>query len=305
MTSTRSTIAFCDLDRTLIYSESALRLNVSDENAPRLLCVEVRKGRPLSFLTEAAGRLVADLARAGVLVPVTTRTVEQYRRVRLPGPGSKFVLCANGGRLLRGGVEDLDFTAAVSDRLEVQAGPHAEILEFLQRVSRPTGGPPFVHEVRDASGLFCYAVVNRAQVPAEWVEEVAAFASDRSWDVSVQGRKVYCVPAPLSKASAAREIANMLGAERVLAAGDSLLDADLLDVADLGIRPRHGELADSEWFRPHVAITETEGVTAGEEIAAWMARESGVALSDARVGAETCSILAQGTLGRLASDEAR
>jgi hypothetical protein len=45
------TVVCLDLDRTVIYSAAALDLRMPDDQAPRLLCVEVYRGVPLSFLT--------------------------------------------------------------------------------------------------------------------------------------------------------------------------------------------------------------------------------------------------------------
>jgi len=261
---------FSDLDRTLVYSPSALALATSDEEAPRLLCVEVHHGRPLSFVTEPAAAGLTALTEAGVLVPVTTRTPAQYRRLHLPGPMPKFALVANGGRLLRDGVEDLDYTAALTTRLAGQGAPFAEVWSQLRTLSWSTTGRGFVEKARDAEGLFCYAVVDRSAMPEGWLDELAGFCGERGWAVSVQGRKVYCVPAGLSKAAAVREVAAMLGVATVAAAGDSLLDRDLLEVADLGIRPAHGELHEVGWTAAHVEVTRCAGVAAGEEIVAWM-----------------------------------
>jgi hypothetical protein len=268
------TVVISDLDQTLIFSTGALRLTGPDREAPRLLCVEVYDAKPLSFVTEAAARDLADLADTGLFVPATTRTVEQYQRVHLPGPTPKFALCANGGRLLRDGVEDLDFTSAVTDRLASTGAPLDEMLAELRRVSDVGGPGSFVRMVRDASDLFCYAVVERDAMPQGWVDDLTAFAAERSWGVSVQGRKVYCVPTALTKAAAAREVADVLGASRLVTAGDSLLDAGLLDVADAAIRPQHGELADVGWTRPHVDVTTAAGVLAGEEIASWLVSQT-------------------------------
>ncbi len=263
-----STVVVADLDRTLIYSAAALGLPGPDEEAPRLLCVEVYAGRPLSFVTERAAADLVRLAEAEVLVPATTRTVAQLRRVHLPGPPPAYALCANGGRLLRDGVEDRDFTAAVADRLGGAGAPLPELRAPLDRALAAVD--PFVEKVRDADGLFCYAVVDRDRLPASWVEDLTAYAGERGWAVSVQGRKVYCVPAALSKAAAAQEVAVLLGADRMVAAGDSLLDRELLDAADAGIRPAHGELHSVGWTRPHVTVTSAAGVLAGEEVAAWL-----------------------------------
>lgn len=82
-------------------------------------------------------------------------------------------------------------------------------------------------------------------------------------DGLLQGRKIYAVPAPLTKSAAMHEVARRIGATRTLAAGDSLLDADLLLAADLGWRPGHGELADEGWRAPHVVALEERGGAAG------------------------------------------
>lgn len=82
----------------------------------------------------------------------------------------------------------------------------------------------------------------------------------------LQGRKIYAVPQPLTKSAAVREVARRTGAEQILAAGDSLLDADLLHAADRGWRPGHGELADSGWRAANVEVLEETGIAAGEEI---------------------------------------
>lgn len=259
-----------DLDRTLIYSPSALMLPMPDDEAPRLLCVEVYEGKPLSFMTETAAARVTALNGAGKLVPVTTRTIEQYRRINLPGPAAKFALCANGGRLLVDGVEDLHFTAAIAKRLADAGAPIGEVVAWLHSAARSAGEDGFVQKVREAEGLFCYAVVNRAEMPEGWVEDLTGFANERSWNISVQGRKVYAVPRALTKSAAARDVAGMLGAPYLLAAGDSLLDADLLEVADAAIRPAHGELAEVGWSRDHLTVTRSMGVLAGEQITTWM-----------------------------------
>ena len=268
-----SAVIATDLDRTVTYSASALMLPETEATPQRLLCVELYKGKPLSFMTERAAGMFTDLARAGVLLPTTTRTVEQYLRIALPGAVPKFALCANGGRLLRDGVEDLDFSAAVTARLDSTCAPIAEMRAELIRVSAGST-TPFVEKVRDAADLFCYAVVDRQKLPAGWVRELTVFAAERSWGVSVQGRKVYLVPTALTKAAAAREVADMLGADRLLAAGDSLLDSGMLEDADAAIRPAHGELADAGWHRDHVQVTGARGVLAGEEIVSWMVREA-------------------------------
>lgn len=281
-------LAASDLDRTLIYSAAALALDVPDEQAPRLLCVEVYNSAPLSYVTETAAGLVRELADAAVFVPATTRTREQYRRIRLPGPVPPYAICANGGHLLVDGATDHDWHAEVRRRLDDGCAPLAEVRAHLAR----TADPAWLLKDRVAEDLFAYLVVERSLLPDGWVDELAAWAGERGWTVSLQGRKVYAVPGPLTKSAALAEVVRRTGAGEVLAAGDSLLDAELLLAADTAWRPGHGELADTGWTGPGVTALETAGVAAGEEILRLM-----LARARARAGAPPRPGAARGVSG--------
>lgn len=256
------TVVASDLDRTLIYSAAALALTVPDEQAPRLLTVEVHESRPLSYMTETAARLLVELADTVRFVPATTRTRKQYRRIKLPGPMPDYAICANGGHLLVGGRTDHDWNAEMRRRLADGSAPLGQVRAHLAA----TADPEWLRKERVAEDLFAYLVVDRDRLPAGWVKELAAWAEPLGWTVSLQGRKIYAVPKPLSKSAALAEIVRRTGAERVLAAGDSLLDVDLLQAAHIGWTPGHGELADTGWTAPHVVALPTGGVAAGEQI---------------------------------------
>ncbi|MFJ4687906.1 HAD family hydrolase [Streptomyces sp. NPDC088789] len=255
-----------DLDRTLIYSSAALALTMPDARAPRLLCVEVHESKPLSYLTETSARLLTELGELGedraVFVPSTTRTRRQYERINLPGPAPRFAICANGGHLLVDGVTDHDWHARVTARLADECAPLAEVRAHLET----SADPAWVRKHRVADDLFAYLVIERDLLPEDWMKELAVWAENRGWTVSLQGRKIYAVPRPLTKSAAMREVARRTGADRALAAGDSLLDADLLLAADHAWRPAHGELADAGWTAPTVTALPERGVLAGERI---------------------------------------
>ncbi|MFF9480015.1 HAD family hydrolase [Streptomyces sp. NPDC014733] len=256
------TLVASDLDRTLIYSAAAMDLTMPDAEAPRLLCVEVYERRPLSFLTETAAALLTDLAARALFVPATTRTREQYLRVHLPGPPPRFAVCANGGHLLVDGVPDRDWQRTVAARLAEGCAPLDEVHTHLVRAA----DPGWLLRARTAEDLFSYLVVDRALLPDGWIETLTAWADARGWSVSLQGRKVYAVPKPLTKSAAVAEVRRRTGATEVLAAGDSLLDADLLLAADRAWRPGHGELAATDWHAPQVTALTERGAAAGERI---------------------------------------
>ncbi|MFF3684476.1 HAD family hydrolase [Streptomyces sp. NPDC002187] len=251
-----------DLDRTLIYSNAALALTMPDAVAPRLLCVEVHEHKPLSYMTERAAALLSRVSEDAVFVPTTTRTRKQYQRISLPGAPSRFAICANGGHLLVDGVSDQDWRDQVAARLAQECAPLEEICAHLSA----TADPAWLRKERVAEDLFAYLVVERQLLPEGWVTQLTAWAEERGWTVSLQGRKIYAVPKPLTKSAAVREVARRVGAEHILTAGDSLLDADLLLAAHRGWRPGHGELAEADWHAPHIEALPQQGVAAGEEI---------------------------------------
>ncbi|MFI0482091.1 HAD family hydrolase [Actinomadura sp. 9N215] len=260
------TVLVCsDLDRTLIYSTAAFALDGPDETMPRLLCVEFYQGAPLSYMTEASARTLEALAKTATFVPTTTRTPEQYRRVHLLEKPAPYAICANGGHLLVDGVDDAEWSASVRARVADGCAPLAAVQEHLVQTSGD-----FALKRRTASDLFAYTVVDRAALPPGWVDDLTAWCTERGWRTSLQGRKVYCLPAGLTKAAAAAEIARRTGASTTLAAGDSLLDIDLLEATDLSIRPAHGELHDTGWTSLSTAVTAARGVLAGQEIADWL-----------------------------------
>ncbi|MCW2538948.1 MAG: hypothetical protein JWN95_673 [Frankiales bacterium] len=259
-------IVAADLDRTLIYSRAALAL--APEVVPDLACVERYEGSDSSFMTMTAARLLVWLAQVAEVVPVTTRIPAQLQRVTLPSGSPRFAIAANGGVLLVDGVIDQDWQRTVTGVLRL-AAPLPEIWLHLQAVCEPD----WTLKLRNAEDMFCYAVVRRADVPEDFLVEITAWAAARGWSTSLQGSKLYVVPRPLTKSAAVGEVARRVGADVVLAAGDSLLDIDLLELADRGIHPAHGEITESGWTCAGVESTGSVGAQAGEDICRWFAEQ--------------------------------
>jgi phosphoserine phosphatase len=260
------TLCATDLDRTLIYSRGALEAH--GDTKRELVAVERHEHQDASWMTARAAAAFERLTWQSVLVPVTTRTPEQWHRVRLPGAPPPYVVTANGGVLLVNDRIDQGWAAAVTAELK-RVAPLDEIWAHASQVCRPE----WTVKLRNARGMFCYAVLHRKRVPAGFVAEAAGWAEQRGWQLSLQGRKLYWVPRSLTKSAAVAEVARRTECELVVAAGDSLLDADLLEAADRGIAARHGELVASGWTRSTVATTEQSGVRAGAEIVDWLAAQ--------------------------------
>ena len=257
------TIFFADLDRTLIYSTDALGHRSPDRDELPLVCVETYQGQPIAFVTEVAARGIGRLLEADALVPVTTRSVEQYRRVRFPGPPPRLALVANGGLLLRDDELDGDYRKETASWL-VGSTPLDVVFAHLQSAADPR----FSVNLRTVEDLFCYAVVDTDKVPPGWAVELADYATGVGWQVSNQGRKVYLLPEGLSKGRAIQRIAEELNLDGFLAAGDSNTDAPMLAKASEAMIPRHASLVEHA-NELGAGTTQSTGVVAGEELVAW------------------------------------
>jgi len=266
-----------DLDRTLIYSRAAM---TGDQfEAQDLLCVEYYEGAPLSYVTDTAAQRLRSLATELPVVPTTTRTPEQFRRIELPGGPWRYAIASNGGSIIEDGRLDPHWRRSVECAVREGGASLDEITsELRSRISEE-----WVAKFRIADELFCYLVVDVSSQPAEFLDDWHDWCSARGWNASQQGRKIYTMPNSVCKSRAVAEVhrrlsdAGLLAHDApVFAAGDGALDAEMLKAADAAIRPRHGELELMDWRHPTVSVTGAAGVTAGEEILAWFARSARV-----------------------------
>lgn len=251
-----------DLDRTLIYSANSMALVGSDHVAPRMVVAEVYDAAPLSFMTRAAEELLERIVERSVFVPVTTRTRAQFSRVRLPGSGRGYAVTTNGAVLLHDGEPDGDWSRHIQRSLGSDCAPLDDVLGHL----RSAAAVPAVLRVRTAEEYFVYSIVDREALPDGYLDELSAWCAARGWTTSLQGRKLYCVPAPVTKEAAVDEVRRRSGSGLLVAAGDSRLDAGILELADIAIRPSHGELDSDSFTLPNLTVTSASGVLAGEEI---------------------------------------
>ncbi|TWS17996.1 HAD family hydrolase [Tsukamurella asaccharolytica] len=259
-----------DLDRTLIYSQAASGPAFATADP---VCVEIYRDAPLSFMAPASIDALAALSAATPVVPTTTRTPDQYLRVRLPGGPHRFAICSNGGEILVDGAPDPQWQAHIRALLGAVPADLDTVAAQLESRLDPAWGA----RLRLVPGLFAY-VVSDVRIPAEVVAEWRAYCAPLGWTISQQGRKLYTIPEPVTKSRAALEVRRRLEATGALdprapwlAAGDGALDADLLAAADAAIRPRHGELEELGFALPHLTLTAGSGIAAGVEIVRWLA----------------------------------
>lgn len=210
-----------DLDNTMIYS---YKHDIGEDK----LCAEVYRNRDISFVTAETARLLKKVNDSVLLVPTTTRTQEQYARIDLGIGIPKYALVCNGGVLLVNGTEDEawyeESLASVANCRE-QLALAEEILERDENRS---------FEIRNIRGLF---VFTKSEEPERSVESLRLRLDPERVDVFNNGVKVYAVPKALSKGIAVERLRKKLGAQLVIAAGDSEFDVSMLNSCDVPIAP--------------------------------------------------------------------
>lgn len=262
----KSMLFASDLDQTLIYSHKTF---ISKEIDEQIRPVERLDERFISYMTQNALMALREISQRVLFVPVTTRTKLQYQRINFLAYDItyQYAVTSNGGTIFSDGVEDQDWSQLIlSGRDKCLAVE--DLIHKFDEIAHPSW------VIKDsgklADDLFYYCLIEREKIP---VTELAAFkiwANENHWELSVQGRKLYLVPLNINKKAAIQFIKAKEGMSCVVAAGDSLLDLEMLKAADLALAPAHGELY-SLYRQGGVGLeklkfTHKSGIEAAEEI---------------------------------------
>jgi len=255
-----------DLDQTLIYSyRSFINEKVQEQVQP----VEWLEDRYISYMTERAVSRLRQLSRELFFVPVTTRTKLQYQRISFLeyDISYQYAVTSNGGTIFYKGIEDQDWRRQVS-----AASSNCLATDDLIRKFNEIRHPSWVNHDSGklADDLFFYCLIEREKVPVAELASFKLWARVNNWELSIQGRKLYLVPINVNKKAAVQYIRAKEGIDLVIAAGDSLLDLDMLKAADFAVSPAHGELYSLYTQKisdlDKIRFTKSSGIKAGEEI---------------------------------------
>ena len=209
-----------DLDNTLLFSYR--RRREGD------VCVEMLDGREQGFCTTGTLERLARVRERLLFVPVTSRSIAQYRRIVWPEAcAPRYAVTTNGGILLDGGVCDPAWEA---DSRALTAPWRRELARLEEQLEEA----PVPWRFRMVDGLYLFAACDNAKD----AEAGGRFFQGRTGlEVAVSGRKVYFFPPPLNKGQAIRRLRERFGPDRVVCAGDSVIDAPMLREADDAVFP--------------------------------------------------------------------
>lgn len=231
---------FTDLDRTLIHSNFFLK----DYPIEQTACVEFKDNDPLSYMDKEGIELLRELQQIDNLyiIPVTARSIEQYRRIELFKSHKGFAITSNGGSLLENNA--------------INQSWHDEMLEAMQDIDlnaindylNATYSGYLSRPFKSVDDTSSYTVINSAK----YKEAVEKFTQDKNVNnqkiyTTIQASKVYITPRAVTKEIAVKKMIARLKLNhnfiKVIASGDGLLDKDFVSVADLRFAPVNTPLA--------------------------------------------------------------
>lgn len=214
-----------DLDNTLLFS---WRHRQEGD-----VCVEWLDGREQGFCTPGSLAMLAKLNRELLFIPVTSRSVEQYRRIAWPAAcRPRYAVTTNGGILLAEGEVDRQWLARTRELIEPWQNELRELEIRLTRV-------PINKRSRMVDDIYLFAACDKRE-DAQALG--ALLKGSTSLDTAVSGRKVYFFPPPLNKGAALGRLKERLRPDKTLCAGDTIIDVPMLAAADLALIPEEGLL---------------------------------------------------------------
>ncbi len=209
-----------DLDNTMIHSYKK-----ANENE---ICVEyANDGKKLSYMTPFSYNALAEINKFENLcfVPLTTRSVEQYQRIRLFSDSyPHYAIASNGGNLLIDNVIDDEWHSESLSLIENSIPELEKSKKLLLKDKNIQFEPIFVDE------LFMYT---KSDTPEETALMLKENLDLEVVSVFTNGQKVYALPKNLSKGNAVNRFNEKFGFELTISAGDSGFDIPMLECTDI------------------------------------------------------------------------
>lgn len=209
-------VLFSDLDNTMIYSHHR-------EIGNKKIVVEHLDGREQSFMTEFTYDFFTNANWLSV-IPVTTRTEQQYRRIEcIRNLRFKYAIICNGGKLLVDGKEDLEW----SKNTDYLAQGSYDGIEYATELLAHLCSSEILHRPEK------YMSYVKCNDPESIYTELKKSVDLNKVNIQRDGRKVYIFANGITKGEAVRRFTEGRKSEKILAAGDNFMDVSMLDRAEV------------------------------------------------------------------------
>lgn len=203
------------------------------------------RGEPSSYSTPKQLLMLNLLMHSGVVVPVTARESDSFKRVRLPFSG--FAICAFGGTILTpDGTPEPRWHAHITQAAGEQKAYLAELKQLVDQEALRNGIAVRATIVGDA-GNDLYLNCKHEARNLDELSQIATFVQARlspAWSVHCNGNNLAFMPPFLGKDKAVRFFLTELAPPNscVVGLGDSFTDLCFMELCDFVACPTKSQI---------------------------------------------------------------
>ena len=217
----------CDLDNTLIHSFKSKK--------PEDVCVEILRDKEQGFMSKEAIRLLSKVVKEVELVPVTSRSIEQYLRIQWPdGCKPRYAITTNGAILLEN-------ERVVKEWQEQSANLVAPYMDHFKSLLQTLIDEDLYIRCRIVDDMYLFAYCKDG---VDIYECKKRYGKMTDLDICPSGKKLYFFPPMFNKGEALKRFEKYGSFDFSISAGDSSIDLPMLAVANQAYVP-NAELLDA------------------------------------------------------------
>lgn len=223
-----------DLDRTIIFSKKFI-----DGYFKESICIEHSGEKEISYMTLESIQLLNSLKKINTLkiIPVTTRSIEQFKRVSTV-QDCEYAITSNGGNILFKGNIFEPWKQVVDKIIKNYQEDFIELNKTLSNYKSF-----FEKDFKMIDNVFLYAkMIDNQEDIKFFYSEMEKKLDKNKWIFTLQGLKFYILPKDITKENALKFLADYLKDYNIISSGDGKLDYGFLKIAKTSIIPKNSEV---------------------------------------------------------------
>ena len=222
-----------DLDRTLIYSKTFLDMHPCKD-----LMYIVDKSKTDSFISRKVYLELINLCKLPGLkfIPVTTRSIEEYNRIKLPQINPKYAIVSNGGTIIKDGEVLDEWNELISENIDYSVFP--DIQNDLDNADYTQ------YKSKIVDNCFIFSKASNLKDALAGIDVLQRKYPDIKF--RMDKHKIYAIPRIISKCGALKFIEGLAGDKVEVASGDGPFDISMLNIAKIKVIPSHNKIDESE-----------------------------------------------------------
>lgn len=241
-----------DLDKTLIYHKKYVNEDIMD----KVQLIETIGENPVCYMSIEAKNKLQEISKKINVIPTTTRSIDEFFNVKT-FEYCKYAIVSNGGKILEDKKIMPEWEKHINNIIANYKDDFNGIINLLEKSGLTTTNPQVIDNIY---------VFSRVEDKEKCLNFLNGKINQDKWNYCVQGKKLYVIPKEIKKSNAVKFLKNKLNSNYLIVAGDSLMDKDMLDIADLPIVPKHGELYKKYNYQRENIFFTKEGIFAADDI---------------------------------------